>query len=132
VVVWGVVLGLVACLCIWWHQASNQTLIDFALSVMTFAYAGLIAAFLTAIFTGRGSGGSVIAAMVAGFLIVLACQPWAWAAWTGAIPALRATPDVDDGFRLGELRLAYPWHLTIGVAAAMSIAVIGKRDRTPR
>lgn len=126
VVFWGVLLGAVACLCILWHQASRLGLIDFALSVMTFAYAGLIAAFLTAIFTRRGSNASVIAAMVIGFLVILAFQPWAWAEWTSLIPSLRATPGIDDGFRLGEVRLAYPWHLTIGVIVAMGVCLLGK------
>lgn len=129
VVFWGVVLGGVACLCIVWHQASNQTLIDFALSVMTFAYAGLVAAFLTAIFTRRGSVRSVIAAMIVGFLVVLAFQPWAWNWWTSLVPAWRATPDIDDDFRFGELRLAYPWHLTAGVAVSMVICVLGRPGR---
>ncbi len=135
VVLWGIILGAVACLCITWHQASKQTLIDFALSVMTFAYAGLIAAFLTAIFTKRGSNTSVIAALITGFLVVLMFQPWSWGPFWGWFtelnPAWTATPDIADGFRLGELRLAYPWHLTIGVIVALGVCVLGKR-RTPQ
>lgn len=133
VVVWGVILGGVACLCIYWHANSGQSLIDFALSVMTFAYAGLIAAFLTAIFTKRGSSASVIAAIIAGFFMILWFQPWAWGPFWGWFtelnPAWTATPGVDDGFRLGEVRLAYPWHLTIGVIVAMGVCVMGKRRR---
>lgn len=131
VVVWGIILGGVACLCIAWHQASKQSLIDFALSVMTFAYAGLIAAFLTAIFTKRGSNTSVIAALIVGFLIVVMFQPWSWGPFWGWFtelnPAWTATPGIDDGFRLGEVRLAYPWHLTIGVVVAIGVCVLGKR-----
>lgn len=53
------------------QQSSGLNLVDFATGVMCFAYAGMIGVFLTAIFTRRGNTRSVIAALIAGMLIVL-------------------------------------------------------------
>lgn len=72
VVIWGVVLGTFACICIVWQRSDGQTLIDFALGVMTFAYAGLIGVFLTAMLTSRGSALSAIVSLLTGFLIIFA------------------------------------------------------------
>ena len=41
---------------------------------MVFAYSGLLAVFLTALFTRRGNSASVIAALMIGFAITLALQ----------------------------------------------------------
>lgn len=108
VAAWGLVLGLFACLCVWWYaamKAHGQTLIDFALSVMGFAYAGLVAVFATAIFTRRGSGTSAVTALGTGFVAVLGMQPWAWRVWA-------------PWLGMGDLKLAYPWQLAIATAIA--------------
>ena len=72
--------GIFALACIWWQRASGQLLIDFVLNVMNYAYAGLLAVFLTALLTRRGSANSAIAALIVGFLAVLALEPtfWKW------------------------------------------------------
>jgi len=121
VVAWGAVLGAFACACVWWYQAmreEGQTLIDFALSVMSFAYAGLVAVFATAIFTRRGSAASAVAALGVGFAAVLAMQPWAWRAWAPLTPVY--------GERLAEVRLAYPWQLLIATALATAVCCMGR------
>ncbi len=74
VVLWAIPLGLFASFCVFWHEHSERRLIDFALGVMVFAYSGLLAVFLTALFTRRGNSASVIAALVIGFLTTLALQ----------------------------------------------------------
>jgi Na+/proline symporter len=74
VVVWAVALAAFAVVCVFWQQHSGQKLIDFALSVMVFAYSGLLAVFLTVLFTRRGNALSAIAALVTGFAAVLAMQ----------------------------------------------------------
>lgn len=123
VAAWGVVLGLFACACVYWQEANskigNQTLIDFALGVMNFAYAGLAAVFCTAIFTKRGNGVSAIAALAAGFLIVLLMQPPVWKVWTANWPHMNAT------------KVAGPWVLFIAFAVSFAVCCIGKRG-TPR
>ncbi|HZW11130.1 MAG TPA: sodium:solute symporter [Phycisphaerales bacterium] len=125
VVGWGILLGVVAGLCILWHDSEKQTLIDFALGVMTFAWSGLAAVFLSALFTRRGSTASSLGAFVVGFLIVLACQPGVWAWWTDLLPFTRATPAIEGDFRLAEVKLAWPWHLVLGVAGAFAVCQLG-------
>lgn len=53
------------------QQSSGLNLVDFATGIMCFAYAGMIGVFLTAIFTKRGNGKSVIAALIVGALIII-------------------------------------------------------------
>lgn len=120
VVAWGVVLGCFACVCVVWQQMSELPLLDFAISVMMFAYAGLVAVFLAAIFTRRGNAATVIAAQVVGFCVVLALNPIGWGWWTAMAP---------DGWALEERGLAWPWHLPIGVAFAFGVVMLGRRRR---
>ncbi|MBI1375832.1 MAG: sodium:solute symporter [Phycisphaera sp.] len=112
VVGWGVVLGAFACICVYWQRAIGSTLIDFALMVMVFAYAGLVAVFLTAIFTRRGSELSAIAALVVGFVTVLTLN---WQPWVG-----------EDG--AGKLTIAFPWQMLIATTLAFGVACSGRRS----
>lgn len=105
---WGVLVGAFGVLCIFWRQATKVDLLGLALSTMTFMYAGLLAVFLTALFTRRGNSVSVIAAIVTGFLVVLALQPPVFKSLTGA-----------------DQPLAWPWHLPLGAAAAMLVCMAG-------
>lgn len=117
VVVAGVLLAGFACLCVLWHAAGaekGQTLIDFALAVMTFAYAGLLGVFLTALFTGRGNSGSAITALAVGFGVVLIFQPMVWE---------RLTPEAWHG------RIAFAWPMTVATAAAFAVCCLGRRVR---
>ncbi|MCC7390322.1 MAG: hypothetical protein IT431_16325 [Phycisphaerales bacterium] len=144
VIGWGVLMTAAACACVFWEAHTRQvretlgldpsgfTLLDFALSVMTFAYAGLLAMFLSAIFTRRGNAISAIAALAIGFLVVLAMQPAIWHWWTGHIPAWAATPTIDDGFRLGEHPPAWPWHLVAGLIAAFTTCQLGAPSNRAR
>lgn len=127
VVISGLAVGGFAAACVWWQEKQGQTLIDLALSVMTFAYAGLLAVFVTAIMTRRGNSTSAVAAIVVGFVVVASLQPISLDAWTRLVPGLAPTPDVPDDFRLGELRLAFPWQLAIGFGAAFMVCLAGKR-----
>lgn len=116
---WGLILGLFAVGCVYWKASSpSTTLIDLALSVMTFAYTGLLAVFLTALFTRRGSTASVAAALGTGFLVIALFQPAAWRAWTGALFG----PDSA----LATLNLAFPWQMTIGTALAFAVCCLGR------
>jgi solute:Na+ symporter, SSS family len=114
---WGGVLGTFAVFCVFWHDATSpasQPLINFALSVMNFAYSGLLAVFLTALFTRRGSSRSVIAALVTGFVVVLALEMRLWqygpAAWA-------------------KFELAFPWRMCIATAMAFAVCVMGRGRR---
>lgn len=112
VAAFGVVLGLFAAGCIYWYNAQKQTLIDFALSVMAFAYAGLLGVFFTAVLTRRGNAASAIASLVVGFVAVALMEPAIWKWWTAAA-----------GLRSWERAIiAFPWRLTIGAAVAFLVA----------
>jgi SSS family transporter len=118
---WGVGVGGFAVLCIYWRRANPQTtLIDFALQVMTFAYAGLLAVFLTAIFTRRGSTRSSLAALLVGFGAIAAMQSWSTV--IGWISPLVSA----EGESLVALKLAYPWQMLIATCLAFGVCCLGK------
>ena len=108
---WGLVLGGFAMACVHWQQAADQSLIDFALSVMAFAYSGLTAVFLTAVLTTRGNGGSAILALAAGFVTVTLLQPQVWSVWAPAA--------------WQPLRMSFPWQLLIATSIAMAVCCLG-------
>ena len=106
VIAWGAVLGVFACFCVWWQAQSESTLLDFALSVMTFAYGGLVGVFACALFTKRGTNASAIAGLLTGLLVIVAFT-------------------VADIAREAPVSLAFPWRLTIAATASFAICVIG-------
>ena len=122
VLVAGATLGLFAAVSAWWQDAQQTagggtTLIDFALGVMTFAYSGLAAVFLTAIFTRRGSAASALAALIVGFASV----------------GLMRSPAACRLLGVPELAyLAYPWQLVISVALSFGVCCLGRRAAESR
>ena len=128
---WAALLAAFACVCIWWQrynaEAGGQTLIDFALSVMNFAYAGLAAVFCAAIFTKRGNESSALAALATGFAVVLMLQPWAIRAWWPWQSWTFYTPYGTTTSRLGAPSLAFPWVLLIACVLAFGVCCIGRR-----
>jgi len=113
VVVWGVVLGLFACVCIVWRDHNNETLIAFALGVMGLAYAGLVGVFFCALFTRRGSTRSVLIALIAGFIWMLLTQPFVY----HAMPRLQS--ESLDWF----YSISFTWKLTLGVMMSFAICM---------
>ncbi len=114
---WAAALTLFAMLCAFWQSASGETLLDFALGVMVFAYAGLLGVFLTALLTPRGNTTSAVAAMLVGLLAVLLLQPFAWNVWM---------PLFDDS----DTALpppAFPWRMAIATCLAFGVCVLGRR-----
>ena len=108
VVGWGVVLGLFAVFsALWQASRPNTTLIDFALTVMVFAYSGLVAVYLTALFTRRGNSFSVISALAVGFVAVVLMQS-NWSA-----------------------QLAFPWQMFIATSLAFGVCLAGRRKVSP-
>ncbi len=114
IVVWAMTLALFAIICVFWQKASGQTLISFALSVMTFAYAGLLGVFLTALLTQRGSERSALASLAVGFIAVLLMQDFLWTRW---MPALGI-----------DLTLAFPWKLLIATLLSFAVCCLGTRN----
>ena len=112
-VILGAALFGMAILSYYWQRYADSALLDFVLGVMAFAYSGLIGVYGVALFTGRGSSASVIAAFIAGFATVLAFQPF-------IIDSL--------SLPLALKGIAFPWQLVLGstIAAAVCAAVPGK------
>ena len=106
---WGVMLGAFALICIPWREHAGQDIISFVLSVMNFAYAGLLGVFFTALFTRRGTTASCIAAMIVGFVVVLLMRSEVWNWWTQLL-------GLDS---LHKLKIAFPWHLVVGTTSTV-------------
>jgi SSS family transporter len=103
----GVALGACALLCIPWQRATGSQLLSFVLSVMTFAYAGLLGVFLTALFTRRGDSVSAVMALAAGPATVVLFQPFVYARWSGVLP---------ESWRAEAVN--YTWALCVGTVVA--------------
>jgi len=117
---WGALIGGFAVLCIFWKRANPETtLIDFALKVMMYAYAGLLAVFLTAIFTPRGNRVSAAAALITGFLAVFALDAWPTIAEKLSTRLETAVPQLP-------IKMAYPWYMLIATATAFCICCAGR------
>ncbi|GAB56810.1 Na+/solute symporter [Glaciecola punicea ACAM 611] len=69
-------LSAMAGLCYYWQQYTDMPLLAFALSVMVFSYSGLLGVYFTALFTKRGSAGSILGALIIGFSIPVLMQPY--------------------------------------------------------
>ena len=104
-------LGGMAILCFFWQQISDLPLITFALSVMVFAYSGLLGVFFTALFTRRGNARSVGWALAMGFLVTLLQQPWMITLLTG---------------NEQPLVIAFPWQLCLGTLVSFAVCNLGK------
>jgi Na+/proline symporter len=115
----GVAMLGVAVLSFYWQHYAKLGLLEFALQVMVFAYAGLLGVYFAAVLTPRGNSASVIASLIAGFVTVLMLQP-AIATAIGLPAAL--------------CHLAFPFQLCIGTAIAFLIAIAprGRRDADGR
>ena len=100
VVLWAIPLAGFASLCVFWQRHSDERLIDFALGVMVFAYSGLLAVFLAALFTRRGNSLSAIAALATGFVTVLGLH------WTD---------------------FAFGWKMLGATALSFAVCCIGRR-----
>jgi solute:Na+ symporter, SSS family len=99
-------------LCYYWQSATDMPLLEFALSVMAFAYAGLLGVYFTAVFTDRGSNTTVIAALIVGFLAITLMQPYSLGAF--------GLTDVVG-------KIAFPFQLCFGTLLATLTCLIGKR-----
>jgi solute:Na+ symporter, SSS family len=117
VVGWGFALGLFAIVCIFWKNSNNESLINFALGVMGIAYAGLIGVFFTALFTKRGSTRSVMIALIAGFVWMIATQAFVFNRF-----AFLHTPRIEYFYAIH-----FTWKLTLGVILTTTICMLGNR-----
>lgn len=114
VVIMGIVLTAFAIIAAFMQEAGDQSLVDFALGIMSFSYAGMLGIFLCAVLTRRGNVKSVIAALITGCLVVLLLQPGILNWWSSAI--------------CGEpIKLAWPWWVVIGGGISFLVCCLGKK-----
>ncbi|MEM9287248.1 MAG: sodium:solute symporter [Pseudomonadota bacterium] len=111
--IFAMALGGMGVLCFYWQRYTDMPLLEFALSVMSFAYAGLIGVFFTALFTKRGSTQTVIAALLAGFFAILVQQSY-------VVDLLRLPTAMRS--------VAFPWQLIVGTAVAACVCLMGKKQ----
>lgn len=111
----GLGLFATAVLCFYWQRYTDMPLLDFALSVMVFAYSGLLGVYFTVVFTDRGSTASVITALAIGFLVTLLQQSY--------IVDLLGLP-------ASWKNLAFSWQLCIGTLIAFLVCASGKSTST--
>lgn len=104
-------LAFMAVLCFYWQQSSDMPLLTFALGVMVFSYSGLLGVYASALFSQRGSPASVLAALLGGFVITLAMQPY-----------LQSYYLPKDW----QFDLAFSWQLCIGFVCSFAICQLGK------
>jgi solute:Na+ symporter, SSS family len=99
-------------LCFYWQRYTEAPLLNFALSVMTFAYSGLLGVYFTILFTRRGSTASVICALATGFIAI----------------ALQQNYVVDMlGLPASWKALAFPYQLCLGTAVAFATCLLGNQ-----
>ncbi len=110
VVLLAVALFAMSILCFYWQRYSDMPLLEFVLGVMVFAYSGLLGVYAVALFTARGSTGSVIAALLVGFCAILLQQHYIVDS-LGLLPAMKS--------------LAFPWQLCIGATLAFLTCYAG-------
>jgi SSS family transporter len=116
VVLCAVVLASGAIIAAWVQSVYEMKLIPFALGVMALAYTGLLAVFLTAILSKRGSTKSVIAALVTGFVVALMLQPGVATWWHVQLNLPQSA----------LTNLASPWIMVLGTSAALVVCLVGK------
>lgn len=114
VVVLAFALFAMAVLCFWWQRYTDMPLLEFVLSVMAFAYSGLLGVYGVALFSRRGSTVSVIAALITGFTVTLLQQ--AYIVDTLGLPVVLKT-------------IAFPYQLLIGTSAAALVCLSGNMHR---
>jgi SSS family solute:Na+ symporter len=101
-------------LCFYWQRYTEAPLLNFALSVMSFAYSGLLGVYFTILFTRRGSTASVIAALATGFIAI----------------ALQQNYVVDMlGLPASWKSLAFPYQLCLGTAVAFATCLVGNQRK---
>lgn len=98
------VLFLMALLSYFWQRYSELSLINFALGVMAFSYTGLLGVYFSAIFTNRGNSKTTLWGLIAGFLTVLALQPYSFG-----------------------LNMPFSYQIVIGTMVAFLVVQMGKK-----
>jgi SSS family transporter len=112
----GAVMVVFAIACVYAYDPKRQAFLDFALSVLNFAFSGMLAVFLTALLTRRGNSASVVMALVVGIVVVALTQdaPFRW-----LTAHLLGTPST----------LAFTWAMPVATGLAFLVCVSGRPVR---
>lgn len=105
----GLAMFVMAIVSFYWQRYTDMGLLEFALMVQVFTYAGLLGVYFTALFTGRGTTGSVIASLIVGFVTVLLLQP--------GIARVIGLPTALSG-------LSFPFQLCIATVVAFVVCAV--------
>ena len=95
------------------YDPHNKTLLDFALGVMSFAFAGMLGVFLTALFTRRGNTLSCVLALAAGAATIAVLQDGTLGWWT-------------NGLFGHPFKLAWTWWMPVGTTVAFAVCAAGR------
>lgn len=114
----GLLLVLFAIWSVFRYDSKKDTILQFALGVMAFAYSGMLGVFLTALLTKRGNGATVIGALAVGVVTTALLQKNIYPVWT---KLLTGKPH----------ELAEFWWLPIGALLSFVVCVAGS-PRRPR
>ena len=90
------------------YNDKNTKLLNFALDVMSFAYSGMLAVFLTALLTRRGNKISVMGALITGMVATAVMWDGVW--------------DKIAGFQMAGF-----WRMPIATILALAVCVSGRR-----
>jgi Na+/proline symporter len=115
----GLALILFAIGAVFVYDPRKQTLLDFALGVMAFAYTGMLAVFLTALLTRRGNSASVLAALVTGVVVTALLQPGTFGWWTERLSGQKC-------------HLAEFWWMPIGTTISFFVCVSAPAPKPER
>ena len=110
---------LLICFAVWSvfrYDPAKDTILQFALGVMAFAYSGMLGVFLTALLTKRGNGTTVVLALIVGVVVTALLQKAVYPVWT---EALTGKPH----------ELAEFWWLPIGATISFLVCVSGNPIR---
>ena len=111
----GAVMTLFAIGCVYAYDPRGGFL-KFALGVLNYGFSGMLAVFLVALLTRRGSSASVIAALLTGAVAVALTQDWAFGPITGAV--------------FGEpMKISFTWAMPVATGLAFLVCLIGRRDQ---
>jgi SSS family transporter len=114
----GVVMTLVAIGFAYIYDPKQQTFLRFALGVLNFALSGMLAVFLTGLFTKRGNNASVIAALITGFTITLLTQDFIYSHITQHLSFL-------------PKKIEFTYAMALATIAAFGVCVAGSPKPLP-
>jgi Na+/proline symporter len=114
----GLIMTAFAIVCAYAYDPRQKGFLDFALGVMTFAFSGMLAVFLTALLTRRGNNASVILSLLTGVFVITLTQNWAWTRITAFFTGTPST-------------IGFNYAMPLATVLAFIVCVLGPPRRPP-